>query len=337
MGINFVKKLTSFLLILVFVTSCGTSPEEEIKSNLVSAEILLSKSECQDAIDLLEGMGRQNKNARYLKLLASSYACRSKYSTIKFFADDIALTGTPAPMGGLSRYSTSQITFTSPLEDDLKFKDLQTAIDILLYAGGTSRATEPTSIVRSANFTERDASDINAQLAYMMLVQLGRIFKVYANTDSTGVKGTGAAASVCFTDYSTIDAAADPVNDTALELILTNQQGACKVKNSPHPQLNSSLVNATERRARLCQGIVLLNGILDVLPAIIVAAGGGELGDISGVMTFIETFKTDATAAYPALAPVLTVISQNNCETSSSINIEIIEAYYASIFEALIK
>lgn len=333
MGISFTKKFTSFLLLLALVTSCGKKPEDEVESKLISAEILLSTSECQEAIDFLEGMGRQNKNARYLKLLASSYACRAGYSTIKFFADDIALTGAPAPMGGLSRYSTSQVTFTSPLEDDLKFKDLQTAIDILLYAGGIATTTEPTSVVRATNFSASDASDINAQMAYMMLVQLGRIFKVYANTNLAGVKGTGLASNVCFSDYSTID----PVADAALHLVITNQAGACKVKNSPHPQLDSALVTPARRRARLCQGIVTLNGILDVLPAIIVAAGGGKLGDISAVTGQISAGKTALITAYPAIGPVLTVLSQSNCETSPSINIDAIEAYYAAIFEGLMQ
>lgn len=336
MGSRFIKKFISLLLIVVLAISCGASPEEEIKSNLVSAEILLSTSKCQDAIDLLEGMGRQNTNARYLKLLASAYACRSNYSTIVFFADDIGLTGNPDPMGGMSTYSTSLVNFTSPLQDDLKFKDLQTAIDILLYAGGISRSTNPTSIVRSAYFTERDAGDINAEMAYMMMVQLGRFFKVYANTSAAGVKGAGAGANVCFTDYPTIDGVADP-GDIPLELALAGQAGACKVKNSPHSQLDSGSVSASVRRARLCQGIVLLNGILDVLPAVIVAAGGGELGDVSGVLTDIEGFKTIATTAYPDIANVLTVISQNNCETSASISIDMIEAYYATLFEALIN
>lgn len=330
MGSRFTNKILCLLVMLTFTVSCGKTPEEEVTGNLISAEILLSTSKCQDAIDLLEGMGRQNQNAHYLKLLSSAYACRANYSTIVFFADDIALTATPAPMGGVSRYSTSLPSFTSPLIDDPKYEDLQTAIDILLYAGGISRDTEPTSIVRGANFSAREAGEINAQMAYMMLVQLGRFFKVYANTDAAGVKGNGSASNVCFTDYPNI-------TNAGVILALQNQQGACTVDNSPHAQLDSSLVNASNRRARLCQGVVLLNGILDVLPSIIVAAGGGDLGDISSVTTDIETAKDALETTYPAIGPVLTVLSQNNCETSSSINIETIESYYATIFEYLIE
>lgn len=328
MRAKFHKHLILILSVLTLF-SCGQTAEEKVNGNLISAEIHLSKRECQKSIDLLEGMGRQNSNARYLKLLASSYACRAGYSTTTFFATDVALTATPSPMGGMTKYSTSLSTFTTPLVEDALYSDLQSAIDILLYAGGISATTEPTSIERGTHFNSTEASDINSQLAYMMLVQLGRFMKVYADADATGVKGGGTASNVCFSDYSTINA--------QVELILTNQAGACKVKNSPHVQLDSALVAADDRRTRLCQGIVLVNGVLDLLPAILVSAGGGDLNDIATVTGDIQAAKTAVVAVYPAIAPVFTVLSQTNCETDTSISTQMIESYYATIFEALIN
>lgn len=329
MVIKSIKQFSSMLIISSMLFSCGKSPEAEIKSNLISAEIHLSKYECQSAIDLLENMGRKNTNARYLKLLASAYACRSGYSTITFFGSDVSLTATPAPLGGISRYSTSTQTFTSPLVDDSKFVDLQTAIDILLYAGGISSTTEPTALARSTKFSSSEAADINAQLFYMTISQLGRIFKVYADADSAGVKGGGSASNVCFSDYPSINA--------QVELILTNQQGACKVKNSPHSQLNSALLSEAERRTRMCQGIVLLNNVLELLPNILASAGGGDLDDLSSVTSDISTAKTALVVAYPAIATTATVLSQENCETSADITMQTIESYYAAIIEALIE
>lgn len=323
------KQIFSLLLILTFISGCGQSAEQKTNSKLISAEIHLSKRECQQSINLLEGMGRQNKNARYLKLLASSYACRSGYSTTAFFGNDIALTATPSPLGGMTKYSTSLESFTAPLSDDAKFEDLQTAIDILFYAGGLSTTTEPTSIARAALFEANEASDINSQLAFMMFVQLGRFMKVYADADAAGAKGGGSASNVCFSDYSTID--------NNVEAILTAQTGACTVKNSPHAQLDSALVSVATRRARLCQGIVLLNGILDLLPSILVSAGGGDLNDIATVTSDIDTAKDALETAYPAIGPVLTVLSQANCEASATITTQTIESYYATIFEAMIK
>ncbi len=323
------KYLICFSIALFFSAGCGQSADQKITSNLISAEIHLSKRECQASINLLEGMGRQTSNARYLKLLSSSYACRAGYSTTVFFGSDVALTATPAPLGGATKYSTSLSTFTSPLIDDQKFSDLQTAIDLLLYAGGLSSSTEPTSIARATVFDSNDAAEINSQLAFMMFVEFGRFMKVYSNASAAGVKGAGGASNVCFADYPNI---ADPDVIT----ILNNMPGACKVTNSGHTQLASTL-SASVRRERLCQGIILLNGILDLLPSILVSAGGGSLTAIASVTTNVQAAKTALTTAFPAIGTVLSVLNQNTCETDPAITIETIESYYATIFEALIQ
>lgn len=328
MSFNLVK--SSFLIaVLLLSFSCGKSTEDEIKDNIDSANILLSTRQCQSAIDLLEGMGRQNKNAHYLKALSSAYACRAGYSTTVFFGTDIEKTATPGPLGGITTYSTSTVASTSPLTDDLKFRDLQTAIDILLYAGGISATTEPTSIARASYFTASQAGDINAQLVYMMLVQAGKFMKVYADADASGVKGGGSAGNNCFTDYSNAD---DDVKDLVPLL-----PGACKVLNDPHPQLDSSLMTVTERRKRLCEGVVLFNGILDLLPSIILSAGGGDLDDIANVTGIIETAKDTLETVYPAVGTVLNVLSQTNCETDPAITTGTLEAYYVGVFETLIE
>lgn len=78
-------KHSLFIAICTLFLACGKTTEEEVKDAILSANIYLSRSECQPAIDLLEGMGRQNKNPYYLKALSSAYACRAGYSTITFF------------------------------------------------------------------------------------------------------------------------------------------------------------------------------------------------------------------------------------------------------------
>ena len=311
------------------VSACGKTSEEKIYDATETANILLSTYQCQAAIDVLEGVGRQNKNAHYLKTLASAYACRANYSTVTFFGTDIAKTATPAPLGGMTTYTSSLTTFTSPLTTDAKFVDLQSAINILLYAGGIASTTEPTSIERAKYFSANQAADINTEMAFMMMVQLGRFMTVYADTNASGVKGGGSASNNCFTDYSN-------VSSVAVQTILANQLGACKVTNSPHAQLNSTLVSVANRRKRLCQGIVLLNNILDVLPSILVSAGGGDLDDMGSVTTDIAAAKTALEAVYSG-GEVMTVLSQENCETSASITTETIESYYAAIFEALVQ
>lgn len=315
------------LMLLLF--SCGKSADEKKESAILSANISLSKGNCQEAINVLEDYGRQNSDARYLKTLASAYACRARYSVVTFFASDIALSATPAPFGGAARYSTSQATVTGTFANDSRFTDLQEAIDLLLYAGGLASTTEPLASERANYFSASDAADINSQLVFMMLAQLGKYMQFYADAGTTGEKGSGALANVCFSDYSNVP--------PAISAALSGYTGACTVTNSPHPQLNSALLSAAVRRSRMCQGVILLNGVLDLLPSVIASAGGGDLTTIAALTTDINAFKAALITAYPAVGTVSTVISQSNCETDVAITDATLESYFAIIFEAIIE
>lgn len=322
-------KITFLSAVILLSFSCGKSKEQEVKDAILSANIYLSTKQCQPAIDVLESMGRQNQNARYLKALSTAYACRAGYSTITFFADDISKTASPSPLGGMTTYSTSLTTSTDPLTDDLNFRDLQTAIDILLYAGGIASTTEPTSATRARYFSAGQAGDINSQLVFMLLVQTGKMMKVYGDADAAGAKGGGSAGNNCFTDYSNADA--------VIKAGIPALPGACKVTNSPHPQLDSSLLTVAERRKRLCEGIVAINGVLEILPSVVASAGGGDLNDIKNMTTDIDAAKTALETAYPGIGVVATVLSQENCETDAAITTKSLESYYAAIFETLVK
>lgn len=317
----------SFLLMALAVTlSCGKKTEQEIKDAIQSANFYLSKRECQQAIDLLESVGRQTKNSYYLKALASSYACRAGYSTTKFFADDIKLTASPGPLGGMTTYSTSLASITSTLSADSKYQDLQTAIDILLYAGGIPKTTEPSLVERAKYFSADRAGDINSQIAYMLLVQTGKFMKYYADTNASGVKGGGSGSNTCFTDYTATDALVQAY-------LATGNTGACSTANSSHPQL---AIGATDRRKKLCEGVVLLNNILNVLPGVLASAGGGDLDDVATITGEIEDKKADLEQIDPTFGPTATVLSQTNCENDTDITEVTLSSYYAVFFESLV-
>lgn len=315
----------SSALFLLF--SCGKSSQEEIADAVTSANILLSTRQCQAAIDLLEEIGRKNKNAFYLKALASAYACRAGYSTTTYFGSDIQKTATPAPLGGMSTYSTSITTLTSPLTLDSKFRDLQTAIDLLLYAGGIPLTTEPKVTERAKYFSASEAGDINAQLTFMMLVQLGKLIRVYGDTNFAGVKG-GGGANNCFTDYTAIS---QPVKDY---ITMAGQTGACTSTSDPHAELASG---ASNRRKKLCEGTVLLNNILETLPSVLAGAIGGSLADVSTLTADIQAQKTALLLFDPSFSTTALVLSQSNCETDTNIDLTTLSSYYAVFFETLIK
>jgi hypothetical protein len=323
-------KSSFFIAVLMLVFSCGKSSEQEVKDAVLDANILLSTSQCQPAIDLLESIGRQNSNAYYLKALSTAYACRAGYSSVTLFGTDLEKTASPAPLGGMTTYSTSNVSATSPLTDDLKYRDLQTAIDILLYAGGIPLTTEPTGAARATRFSANHAADINTQIAFMMMVQAGKFMKVYADADANGVKSLGSGSNLCFTDYPTIDP-----GDFA-DLVLSGTIGHCTSQASPHPQLSSSL-DPVVRKKRLCEGVVLFNGIIDLLPNIIASAGGTELGDIGAQLEIITQAREDLEDDFPGIGAVVNVLSQTNCEADPLVTQELMEIYYAVFLETMIE
>lgn len=329
--------LLVFTLFFVLV-SCGKNTDEKTADATLSANIALSKGDCQAAINTLEANGRANNNAPYLKTLASAYACRAGYSTVTFFTSDLSKTIIPTPLGGVTTYTTSQVTVQNPLQNDQKFKDLQTGIDILLYAGGINPTTEPTSAERKKYFSASVAEDIDAQLLYMILVQLGKYMYVYGDASVAGVKAGGAASNNCFTDYPNVDSSsAGPAHNGNITAILAALPGACKVKTSSHAQLDSSLVSAATRKIRLCQGVVLLNGALTLLPNVvrsIFSVPADQAAVLAAVASIDTTAKGTLTAAYPAIGQVINTQSQAACEDNSIVTVESLESYFAVMFES---
>lgn len=311
------KNWPFFIIIILLFSACGKSTDEEIEDAILSANISLSAGDCQDAITTLEGIGRKNKNAVYLKVLASAYACRAGYSTTEFFTADIANTVSPAPLGGMSRYTLAQETFQAPLENDPKFIDMQTAINLLLYAGGIASTTEPLSTERAKYFSTSELADLNAQLLYLEMVQLGIIFKVYGDASAAGIKGGGALSNNCLTTYTVYNAV--PVGG-----------GACVGTNSGHTQTDKALISTAARKRRLCHGVVLFNGVLELLPALITTALPS--GSQAGAQTAIDAINVIKNGA-GTIGQVLNTQNQSACEDDNIVSELNLEKFYAFLME----
>jgi hypothetical protein len=161
----------------------------------------------------------------------------------------------------------------------------------------------------------------------MELVQLGKYLRVYGNGSATGIKGSGAAGNLCLTSYSNA-----PVAVTGA---LAGSPGACKVTNSPHTQLSGAIAPATTRKTRLCHGVVLLNGIFDVIPSVLGAATGGSLAAISGVTAVVTAAKSAILLLDPTIGSVLTTVNQTNCENTANVTVSNIESYFAGLMESV--
>jgi hypothetical protein len=323
------KRFLIIILTLMMLFSCGKNADQKTADAVLSANIALSKGNCQDAITVLEENGRVNTNAAYLKTLASAYACRAGYSTLTFFSTDIFKTVTPAPLGGTTTYSTSSAAVASTLQADQSYQDLRTGINILLYAGGIPSTTEPTTAERKKHFTTAEVADIDSQLLYMVLVQLGRYGYFYGDSSATGVKGSGPKSNTCFTSYKNAKA--------AIQGALTTAGGTCTnitTTASGHPQLVEGVTAAT-RKTRLCEGVVLMNNVYALLPNVIASifSNPADQALVNAALTTVAGAKTAMTAADSNTAIVAVTLNQTNCEDDSLVLVSAIEGYFALMIE----
>lgn len=324
-------------LTLTMLLSCGKSADEATAEAILTANIALSKGNCQTAITILEANGRINNNAAYLKTLSSAYACKAGYSTLTFFTSDLAKTvmSLPVgPLGGTTTYTTSSAAVVTTLQDDQKFKDLQTAIDILLYAGGIDPTnTDPTSAERAKYFTTSEAADIDSQLLYMVLVQLGRYMYHYGDSSATARKGSGPGVNNCFTTY--VGANGD------IKTALNALAGTCTAATAvTHPEL-SSLLDPAVRKKRLCQGVVLLNGVFAILPNVVASVYSDPVkkAEVLAAVSTISLAQTALKTFDPTTTTVASTLNQSFCEDASvttSVSVGNVESYFAMMFEGVL-
>ena len=336
------KKLSLFCLVILLLFSCGKSSEETVEQAIITAENYLGAGLCQSAIDELEKIGRQNENARYLITLASGYACRAGYDTPTFITSHLPNFATPATLGGTTTFSTSQ-TMDAP--DNDAYEDVQTAIDILLYAGGIESTKNPTVARRAAKFTSREAAGINSFLMYLLITQLGKYLYYYGNASAAGVKGGGTTfTNNCIMNYTTTTTLSydddgstgpnPPINTDVGTVLDSTTNGACDSTQAGHPHLNI----AASKTKRLCQGVVIWNNFLAVFPEVIGASTGGDFGRISGVQTTIDLYKdivSNARTADARMTDLVDMLSQTKCESEYSDTDEYFDIFFSLYFEIL--
>lgn len=337
--------LTLLLLLLPFLYSCGKKEQEEVVEDaILSANIALSNFECDKAIAILETIGRQNTHAKYLQTLASAYACKSDFDAPTFFATDIAhtadlLTVIPLSLGGIAAYTTSE-SMDDP--ENTKFLNLQTAIDILLYAGNILSTQNPTVAERSIRFTAREAADINAQLLYMLLTQLGKYYFYYGDASTVGVKGAGGrTGNDCFISYQNLGTPA------FLNAYIAGAGGACNGATLPgHLHLGSGGGNINIARA--CQGVILFNNILDLIPSVTASVSGDDLSSLSDFYDAINNVKGllvaavggEAQSVKDAVSRIVDVQSQARCvadNPATDLGEDAVQYYFAYYFETLFQ
>ena len=277
----------------------------------------------------MEEIGRRNTHARYLKTLSSAYSCRADFDIPTYFQNDLPLIGSPAGLGGFTRFSSSPDMDTP---DSGKYGDLLTAINILLYAGGLPLDKDPTIAKRAEVFSPGDLGDIHAQLMYMLMAELGRFLYFYGNSSlATGVKGSGIQGNTCLMDYENVALDVGVDIQTSLGLGLT---GACVDRTSGHADMTPINIS------RLCEGVVLFNNLLVILPAVINSITVDDFDNFDAlktIQTLIEAAKIVLTTAKPETATLTNVLSQAKCATDNEADDDFIQVYYALYLEKLLQ
>lgn len=325
--LNHIYRIFPYLLAGFLLVGCGASEEDKIDDAIDIALSFLTTGDCQRAIDVLEDVGRQPKNYRYVKTLASGYACRAGYSTVTVFSDDLTKMTDPSLIGGFARF-TGADEMDAP--DESSYEDMQEAIDILLYAGGISTSSNPTSERRLRYFSEDQVLNMNTLLLYLSMVQLGKYAYFYGNSDNAGVKGGGAGSNTCLLNYTNI------VFDSGfadMDTYLAGAGGACTSSaDDGNPFLGS---DGNLNVKRVCQGVVIMNTFLDSLTSVIDLLSGDDFGDLSGILTNLNTAKDNVAAYFTAAADATITQNQSECQSIYEGDTDGLEIYFAVFYEAL--
>lgn len=324
----------SFLLFfaLTLLYSCAKSKPQEVAEAIDVAQTYLSERKCQAAIDILENQGNQNSNPDFVQVLASAYACKSNYDEINFIGTDIPNINA-AGASFLQSLSILSKSYESQA-DSSNYTGLLQAINLILNSDG---GAQPSQAARNAKYGTRKAGDLGLQALYMSIVQLGKFLNFYGNVDAAGNKGAGApnvdeqgaTASSCFITYSYATAIAYLQGPGA-------PGGACDDLNTDigHPNLSLAGGSLTTTKRRMCEGLVLITNIIDILNNVTLSSNT-SLGQLSSVTATANSFKSTAIAVDPTLQTLLDTTSQATCESIVSVNAEFdrLQFIYALLFE----
>lgn len=316
-----------WFFIPIFFLGCGSKDEDQLRQVKQDALYYLDNDDCPKALTELKKITQPQGDIEYIKIFASAQACQSQYSTLTFFTDDVEkISATPEEiLNSLTTISTSELE-TDDYEE--KFENLQDSIHYVLTLGNS---IENSHDKRVEIIGTQETQEIESLALYMVLVQLGRFFHYYGNTDIDGIKGNGSGSNLCLTDYTT------PIAIQGVNLLLNDTPnvigGSCEAIDSGHPELENG---ATDRRKKLCHGVITFNNFIDLTVNLLFSGDySDQLNNLRNVI--LNSFLTTACGGSPTDSAqfVCVVKDQESCEDDSLLTLEHIEAYYVSVFETL--
>ena len=245
----------TFVPIALFIFSCGQSGKEKFINATQKAHYLLTKKKCDDALAITNKLyrsGNHSTNGDFLSLHASALACKGHYDDFGFFIDNLPILTNVSDTNFL--YSTSNFNNATIAPSQKPYGHLKEAIDVLLYPGNLTTSSHSQ---RAELLGEKMAHNINSQILFMVITQLGRYTRHYGNMGILNgriIKGEGDHANNCFIDYTTA------VAQTAKSAILQNNP--CIDNDDGHLDMKE---NAPDRIKIICEGVTMMNIALDLI------------------------------------------------------------------------
>lgn len=308
--------LILFCMSLFLSFSCSRNDREEFEISLQHIRDLLTERRCDDALEFIDTLDKfkdRSTNPEFLSLQASAFACKGNYDDFRFFEESLSL------MDGLTDsnmlYSLAAFYNAQDAPDSSFYQNLARAINTLLYPGKTERVSH---LSRRELFGERIAHNVNSQILYMLLAQLGRYGRYYGNMGLSGddfVKGAGSGSNSCFTDYTTAPS-------QAARSTLIPGSNPCSSDSDGHPDMQAGAPN---RIAIMCEGIVMMNNLFEIIVYTLVKIqNSGELGGLLNInRQLCETHLTNRA--------ICNAQTQSECE---GLPVEEIEVFSLLYFEA---
>lgn len=304
------------LFIILVLASCAKKPEEKTMEAIDVALTYLSSRECDEAIDVLRD-AEDLANPIYLQVLASAYACKADYDEVVFISDDLEGLDTTSSATIMKSIASMTLSPETTVDSD-EYVAIRTGINLILDS-----TTTVTHTARVTKFGTRKAGDLSTQALMLNIVNLGKFLNYYGNVNAAGGKGLGANTNSCFINYT--DARAQTVVASAVT-------GACTVNNDGHPELSFVAADLPDTKRRLCEGLMLLTNILDILDTLDFSSSS-ELGNLEEISSKVSTFKAVAVAA--GLGTLINMTSQSACVTAmdTASNLDDMEYMYSLLFE----
>jgi hypothetical protein len=315
-------RLLIYSLFMILLFGCGKTADEEAHTAIQQAKYHLTHKRCDKALEALSGVSGQSNNPYYHKILASAHACKAGYSELTaIFGGNLGNVDANSIFGSFAGFTTSNETSA----DSNKYKSLFKAIRVLL----NSSSGKPSAVKRNKKFGPRHATDINIQALYMIMIQMGKYFAYYGNTDSDGVKGLGPRTNNCMLGY----------NNGAVLVALQGAGSLGSCEDPPVGPVDIPLTTTASSVRRMCEGITLFANFLDIL-------GNIDLGDndqlsaLDDINTSIQDLIQIAKIAEGAMGATTDAVetfsaetSQTSCETAAVTDLARVQVYFFLMFE----